>query len=182
MTIIKFEGVDTTANGVGSPIPDLYGGMHWQAIYAMNTHGPADDGYKMGVHSGRADAYNDPGIGIAQKFSADTSFSLKSMYLTVLNTPADITIRAFVGDTEVGHRTFHVTGEDIFFFPPKFHHITAVQIESPGNHAVFDDVKVIFDDAAPTAATPPAPGIEHTFHGNGAHAPTGAHHDIISFV
>ncbi len=181
MTTIKFEGEDTTANGVGSPIPDLYGGMHWQGIYAMNSRGlPDDNPYSIGTHSGRTCAYNDPTIGIDQKFSSDVPFSLKSMYIASHNGPADITFRAYSGDTVVGHTTLHLgAGDDVFFFHAKFKHITAVQIVSPENQAIIDDIRVVFDAGHSGAVDH---HVAHALAGEAAHASHGSHHDLLSIA
>ncbi len=181
MTTIKFEGEDTTANGVGSPIPDLYGGMHWQGIYAMNSRGLGDeDPYTIGTHSGRTCAYNDPTIGIPQKFSSDVTFSLKSMYIASLNGPADITFRAYSGDTLVGHTTLHIgAGDDVFFFHAKFKHITAVQIVSPENQAIIDDIRVVFD----AGAHHPASGdMADAMAADAMHTPFAMHHELLSIA
>ena len=147
---VKFEGIDNRHPG-NSPIPDVYAGFHWQAIFALNTRDFADgDPYKLAAHSGQSIAYSDPSLGIDQKFSSDVSFTLKSMYLAAVTEPVDVKIIAFNGDNKVGHTTIHLdVGAEQFTFGGHFQDNTAEQIDAGDAQVAIDDITVNFDGDIP---------------------------------
>jgi hypothetical protein len=153
VTLVKFEGIDPQPTGA-TQIADGYSGLHWDNFYALDTRPAsyANTGYRHGTVSGTSVGFN--GSGLDATFSADVTFSLKSGYFTGVFSDYPITLTAFLGGTEVGHKTFNVinTLPTHVKFGHRFDHIDAVTVSTgsaPSSQVAIDNLRIQFD--APTA-------------------------------